>query len=374
MSLVLIGVLLIKLFASTSGYHPVVNQLKSYVESNKTFALQLNATFIEAGFGPNASSAVTYTTMYNFFDNSIRNIPSPYNWSYYSSTVTKFSATKTGSDILSYESTKLWFTSYFHARKHFADSNQSINIIPLWINWNQINMSQYIIPSSGFESFNDFFSRNIKSGARPIDSINNNKIIVAPNDGVILNITILNLNNLSMETQFNIKGINYNISEMLGFNSYYVNKFVQGSVIQIYLNSNNYHRYHASISGIIDSIQQIGGLEGIYYKNNTGGCIDNANPNTCVWYANMNRRGIAYIRDVNSSKTVAHVFVGLGIVNSVNFDDDLVGGFVTKGDNIGYFKYGGSTSLLLFEKGYIKQFTVKNNQTVKMGQKIAIAV
>ena len=65
----------------------------------------------------------------------------------------------------------------------FLDSPDSIYVIQSWEESNDVNMSEYIIPDNGFQSFNQFFYRQIKPECRPIYEPSNPSVIISPVDG-----------------------------------------------------------------------------------------------------------------------------------------------------------------------------------------------
>ena len=66
--------------------------------------------------------------------------------------------------------------------------------------------------------------------------------------------------------------------------------------------------------------------------------------------------------------------IGMAEVSSCVLLDNIKAGYkVKKGEELGYFQYGGSTHCLIFRPGVIKEFKVQEGKDVKMGQAIAIA-
>ena len=59
------------------------------------------------------------------------------------------------------------------------------HVVDKWIKELGHRMDQFIIPSAGFKSFNEFFIRKVKQGARPITSKDDDSVVVAPGDCVI---------------------------------------------------------------------------------------------------------------------------------------------------------------------------------------------
>eukprot|EP01084_Bolivina_argentea_P206630 352721_1 len=169
------SVFIIFVLGISAGYHHVVDELRNYVENNETFAKQLNVTFEEAGYGENSTSTITYNDMYNFFDAWL-DIALPPNNETWIHILYKFGcATSTGSQLFSSVKSQQWMLKYMIEMRKFADSNNSTYIIPKWIDYFNVNISEYIVPVNGYQSFNAYFTREFNKtlNLRPIDSPNN---------------------------------------------------------------------------------------------------------------------------------------------------------------------------------------------------------
>ena len=149
--------------------------------------------------------------------------------------------------------------------------------------------------------------------------------------------------------------------------------FENGSLICISLDYYQYHRYHAHIDGVITEIDQIGGY--YYYWpvqiNHTN--VNDGGENTLIdiAFTNSNHKGIAYIKDYDSNILSAFVAVGVGEVSWCVYEVEVENS-VRKGDEVGYFAYGGSTMVLIFENGVIKEPLLNIYQNVKVGQGLAV--
>ena len=160
------------------------------------------------------------------------------------------------------------------------------------------------------------------------------------------------------------KGVTYDLNAILNGNGY-IDRFEGGSLININLNQYSYHRYGVATGGIILDIDQIGGYQ--YFKPfgmDIGDYYD-------MYSVNINRRGVVYVENENIGLT-ANVYIGVADFSSVVIHGD-VGTFVEKGDENGYFQYGGSTIAVLFEKDMIQEFIGEIGDPLKYGQRIAIA-
>lgn len=104
--------------------------------------------------------------------------------------------------------------------------------------------------------------------------------------------------------------------------------------------------------------------------------MDPASPNDSQGYiAHVATRAIIYI-EADDPKIGLMVMMPIGIAEvsyCVLLDKIKAGYKVKKGEEPGYFQYGGLTHCLLFRPGVIKEFKVQVGNDVKMGQAIAIA-
>ena len=87
-----------------------------------------------------------------------------------------------------------------------------------------------------------------------------------------------------------------------------------------------------------------------------------------IW-VNNNIRGVAYVQD-SDGRYVGNVHIGMADVNSINYSIQN-NTAIKKGDEVGYFAFGGSSVIVIFEKGYLKEFNVKVGQHIQMGQQVA---
>jgi phosphatidylserine decarboxylase len=93
-----------------------------------------------------------------------------------------------------------------------------------------------------FATFNDFFVRELKRGARPIDP--DPRAIVSPADGTLSQAGILSGNRIVQA-----KGIDYTLEDLLAADLDKAREFDNGAFATIYLAPYNYHRVHAPADG-----------------------------------------------------------------------------------------------------------------------------
>ena len=134
--------------------------------------------------------------------------------------------------------------------------------------------------------------------------------------------------------------------------------------------SQDYHRFHFPVSGTLGSPRDLGGK---YYA------VNPVVVNTECDVFTENRRSVALIDSEEFGK-VAFVAVGATLVGSIVLTAQP-GSTVRKGDEYGYFAYGGSTTIAVFQKGRVKfdedilATTRKYMETlVQMGNRIGEAM
>ena len=216
-----------------------------------------------------------------------------------------------------------------------------------------------IAQKQNFKSFNDFFIRQLKPEARPI--VSDSLAVASPADGKIL--AYENVSN----SDFYIKGFRFNVDSFLD-NTELAKKYKDGSMIVFRLAPPDYHRYHFPLSGITASSNIK--IDGDYYSVNPLALRKKAE---IFW---LNKREYGIIKSPIFDDVIM-VEVGATMVGSMI--QTYTSTTVKKGQEKGYFKFGGSTVVLLFEKDQIKidadLLTNTANSletTIKMGEQIAI--
>ena len=216
-----------------------------------------------------------------------------------------------------------------------------------------------IAQKQNFKSFNDFFIRQLKPEARPI--ISDSLAVASPADGKIL--AYENVSN----SDFYIKGFRFNVDSFLD-NTELAQKHKDGSMIVFRLAPPDYHRYHFPVSGMTSSSNIK--IDGDYYSVNPLALRKKAE----IFWLNKREYGI-----VKSPIFGDVVMVEVGATMVGSMIQTYSGTTVKKGQEKGYFKFGGSTVVLLFEKDQIKidadllTNTVNGLETtIKMGEQIAI--
>lgn len=240
----------------------------------------------------------------------------------------------------------------------YHNSHRSTKDITPFIKQHHINMDDFVQPADGYQSFNDFFTRTLKPHARPIDQDPN--IITSPADAKIYIVP-----NISTDTLFFVKHKPFNLAKFLG-NAELAEQYKNGMLIIFRLAPYDYHRFHFPADGIPSSPQTI------------RGAFESVNPislKSGVQPLTENERQIVLLK-TDFFDTIAMVAVGAMMVGKIvhTFTPNIA---CKKGDEAGYFAFGGSTIVLLFKHNTIKplplllQHSLQGFETaVKMGQAI----
>ncbi len=200
----------------------------------------------------------------------------------------------------------------------------------------------------GWKSYNDFFHRAIKPEARPIAGPGDPSVIVSANDGHVLTIA----RGVKRTDEFWLKGEPYSLNDMLN-RSKHVDRFVDGYVVQSFLSGANYHRWHAPVDGTVEEAYVVDGLQ---FSDAESAGPDPGADLAEGYYACVNTRGLVFIKADNKAIGMVCVIpVGITEISSVEITVKP-GTKVKKGDQLGYFSYGGSTLALVFEHGAIDHF------------------
>ncbi|KAJ4125018.1 phosphatidylserine decarboxylase [Fusarium equiseti] len=216
------------------------------------------------------------------------------------------------------------------------DDPASKDEIEKFIAFHGLDMSEVLLPLEEFNNFNEFFYRALKPGARPCSAPHNPHIIVSPADcrSVVFN-------SLTTATKIWVKGREFNMKRLLG-DAYPedVSRFEGGALGIFRLAPQDYHRFHIPVDGVMGKPKTI---EGEYYT---------VNPMAIRSALDVYGENVRVLVPIDSEchGRVMVICVGAMMVGSTVITRNE-GDKVQRAEELGYFKFGGSTILLLFEPG-----------------------
>ena len=227
--------------------------------------------------------------------------------------------------------------SFKQGRKY--DDPASAKEIEGFIAFHQLNMSEVLKPTSEFKNFNEFFYRALKPGARPCSAPEDSRVIVSPADcrSVVFN-------TIDQAQSIWVKGREFTVERLLG-DAYPQDaaRYHGGSLGIFRLAPQDYHRFHIPVDGVMDEPKTI---EGEYYTVNPMAIRSSLD----VYGENV--RVICPIDSVSHGRVMV-ICIGAMMVGSTVITRSK-GEQVKRAEELGYFKFGGSTLLLLFEPGQMR--------------------
>lgn len=219
---------------------------------------------------------------------------------------------------------------------------------------------------NAYESFNDFFTRELKEDARPIDTTANG--IVSPADGVISQ-----LGQINDHKMLQAKGRHYDVGQLLA-DSEDGRYFADGSFATVYLAPSNYHRVHMPFAGTLTKTRYVPGT--LFSVNNTTAAnvpdlFARNERLVCMFDTQYGKAAVVMVGAmiVAGIETVATgKIVRTDDVQEANHDMRF-----EKGDELGRF-YLGSTAIVILPKAANADWesTMQADSFVKMGQLLGV--
>jgi len=270
--------------------------------------------------------------------------------------------TKPGRTMLYLPSTTAMMKEGSEQAGRYEDDPKSAEKIPKFIKAMAINTSEILDPLDSFKTYNEFFTRKLKPETRPIAEPDNPKRIVQPADS-----RLSVFRDIDSCTTLWVKGKQFTMAKLL-HDDQLAKHFEGGSIAISRLAPQDYHRFHAPVDGKVVSISPVVGKQ--YWTVNPVAI------NSPVNVFGENVRRVCLIESPTVGK-VAYICVGATMVASIVYTGMQEGNEVKKGDDLGTFKFGGSTVICVFEKGAIEfdkvlmDNSLKSTETyVKMGSSL----
>ena len=242
----------------------------------------------------------------------------------------------------------------------YCDSSFSKKKISNFIDSFDIDMTIANDKVEDFKNFNEFFIRKLNDTSRPISL--DKDILISPGDG-----RLFAYENISIDNLIQVKNIHYSLSELIEDASL-AKEYDGGTCLVLRLCPTDYHRFHFIDNGIPMKNNII---KGNYYSVNPV-ALERIPKLYC-----QNKREWSIFKSENFGD-ILHIEVGATCVGTIvqSYKPSLK---VNKGDEKGYSKFGGSTTILFFKKDsvkidsdIIKQTNLGYECKVLMGEKIGI--
>lgn len=254
-----------------------------------------------------------------------------------------------------------WINDFVLERGSFMDSVESTKTLKTFFKNKKYKIEDYVVSPGGWLNYNQFLARHIKPGKRPIAERCNDKIIVSPCDSVYMG-----EHPITEDSTITAKGKTYSITQLLQ-GSKYKKEFKNGIFTHTFLEVTDYHRFHVPVSGKIKEVLKIPATTWITEKREVDGTVKDEDD---VGFQFNHTRALIIID--SPVGYVAVIPIGMGHISSVNIIAEK-GTKLVKGEELGYFAFGGSDIIILFQKDKVN-LHVRKNKKFKMGEKIGEAI
>lgn len=272
--------------------------------------------------------------------------------------------------VLQYLLPRYWLTSIIYRLARIRNVAVKDFLMTRFIRLYSVDIDEVKLDvPADFATFNDFFIRELESGARPIDA--DSAVIVSPVDG-----TVSSAGTINSDRIFQAKGLDYSLDDLLATDLQESRSYRDGIYATIYLAPYNYHRVHAPFDGEIIAARYV------------PGDLFSVNAATVSHVPGLFRRNERLVLHFKTSQGPAVlIFVGAlnvgsistpwsgevrprkhGIVEMIELQDTPHE--IRKGDLLGWFNMG-STVILLCPPGICDwHATMTPGATVRMGEAI----
>lgn len=232
-----------------------------------------------------------------------------------------------------------------------------------------VDLSEAVIPDGGFGSFDEFFTRSLRDGARVVDL--EPGALVCPSDGLLAA-----RGAVDRDARLEVKGRAYEVGELLGDRAA-AERFAGGSFAVIYLAPPDYHRVHAPASGDVTEVRYVPGT--LYPVNAIGEHVPRL-------FA-RNERIVVHQQSSELGEVVTILVGAIGVGRvTVSFADGLSTNrsradaeartfapgqvAIERGGELGRFHLG-STVVVFTDRSHPVSFALEAGSRTKMGQLLA---
>jgi len=232
-----------------------------------------------------------------------------------------------------------------------------------------VDLSEVEMPAGGFRTFDDFFTRTLRQGVRPVDP--DPRALVSPADGRIEDLGVI-----TVDGELIVKGQSYTAAALLGDSEAAV-AYEGGHYFIVYLSPRDYHRVHAPTCGRVQRMRYVPGT--LFPVNRIGTEF------IPQLFARNERLAIVQAGVVHGNVTTIMVgAIGVGRIG-LSFDDLQTNRGDTpglrnyadlpipreRGEEIGVFHMG-STAIVMTPPECQLEVVVEPGASIRMGEAMAI--
>jgi phosphatidylserine decarboxylase len=342
---------------AAKAHQPIVEELIALLKSRPDLAEALNESIAKAE-RPGVAAFPQYC---DFLDQMVTLIPTDRNLI---SVINKFFYLidlSPGGVLQKDPSFQEWTRKFAEDWGTFLDTPESARGISGFFSDPSYHIGDYCVAPSGWLTFNQFFARQVRPGKRPVDGPRDDGVVVSAADSVYQGQWPI-----KDDSKITVKGLTWSVIALLD-GSPYQDRFRGGTFTHSFLNVNDYHRYHVPVGGVVKEIRKIPGRVTLDVIKKPDGSLDVVDG---TGYQFTQDRGLIVID--SPLGLVAVLPIGMAQVSSVTLTAE-VGATLTKGEEFGFFAFGGSDIVTLFEAGKVR-LDAKVGTHYNQGRQIGRAV
>jgi phosphatidylserine decarboxylase len=258
----------------------------------------------------------------------------------------------------------------------FADSRIGIvraGLIRMFMNRYPVDLAEASRPDPGaYDSFNDFFTRRLRAGARPLDA--DPAAAICPADG-----TLSQAGRVAGGTLLQAKGIDYAAATLLGGDAALAAEFDGGAFATIYLAPHDYHRVHMPLAGTLRLARFVpgdlfsvnaataAGVPGLFARNERIVCLFDtvAGPMAVVLVGALvvGSMSLAWAGRIRAD--------GARRVRDLPARDPIIA--LDRGAELGWFNVGSTVVLMFGPRGPSLVDGLAPGRRVRVGERLALA-
>ena len=246
-----------------------------------------------------------------------------------------------------------WMSDYAVAWGAYLDTPASAGHVDSFRTNPAFRWDDYMPPPSGYQTFNQFFARHVRPGRRPVAGSCDDHIVVSPADANFIGAWPVEADSTLIvhEQVLDVKGLRWSVQQLL-HGSPYAQRFAGGVFTHSALRTFDYHRWHAPVAGTVLEARIIQGqvwLDVRAVESTVNGVKQKVlRALEGTGYQFVQTRGLLVLD--SPVGLVACLPVGMAQVSSVVITAE-VGSRIRKGEELGYFQFGGSDFVMVFERG-----------------------
>jgi phosphatidylserine decarboxylase len=335
------------------AHQNITNELIALLNDQPSLQEALLASFKRANF----SDIQSLKDYFDFLDATVTLIPNVRNLNPVVSKFYFIIGQSPDHVLRNHEAFQEWVRKFASDWGTFLDTVESAASLQSFYTDPSYHMDDYIKTPGGWFSFNQFFARQVKPGKRPIDGLCDDHSVVSPADSVYQGAW-----KIAEDSTITIKDLRWSVLDLLA-GSPYQERFKNGLFTHSFLDVNDYHRFHLPIAGVVKELRKIPGHAVMDVIRNPDGSLSIIDG---VGYQFTQDRGLIIIE--TAIGMVAVLPIGMAQVSSVNLTPDL-GASLHKGEEFGYFAFGGSDIITLYESDKV-ELTARVGQHYLQGQQL----